>query len=61
MIIKAGMVQEQFDDLVSKIDSKHKTIGIKDKGLAQRLAKLYSDIYCDTNDGSYTLECIRDF
>ena len=54
MIIKVGMVQEQFDDLVSKIDSKHKTIGIKDKGLVQRLAKLYSDIYCDTNDGSYT-------
>ena len=33
MIIKAGMVEHQFNDLVSKIDAKHKTIGIKDKGL----------------------------
>lgn len=48
------MDQDQFDDFVSKIDTKHKTIGITDKGLAQRLAKLYSDIYCDVNNGAYT-------
>ncbi|RKU30571.1 hypothetical protein C6499_05910 [Candidatus Poribacteria bacterium] len=54
MIIKSEMDQDQFDDFVSKIDTKHETIGIADKGLAQRLAKLYCDIYCDTNDGAYT-------
>ena len=54
MIIKAGMVQKQFDDLVSKIGTKHKTIEIKDKRLTQRLAELYNDVYCDTNHGSYT-------
>jgi hypothetical protein len=54
MIIKAGMVEHQFNDLVSKIDAKHKTIGIKDKGLAERLTKLYDDIYCDANNGEYT-------
>ena len=48
------MVQKQFDDLVSKIGTKHKTIGIKDKALDQRLAKLYNDIYCDANNGEYT-------
>lgn len=53
MIIKSGMDQGQFDDFVSKIDTKHETIGITDKGLAQRLAKLYSDIYCDVNNGAY--------
>lgn len=53
MIIKFGMDQEQFDDFVSKIDTKHETIGITDKGLTQRLAKLYSDIYCDVNNGAY--------
>lgn len=52
MIIKPNMSQEQFDMLVSNIDTKHETIGITDKGLAQRLAKLYSDIYCDTNTGA---------
>ena len=52
MILKPGMDQGQFDDFVSKIDTKHETIGITDKGLAQRLAKLYSDIYCDTNTGA---------
>lgn len=46
------MSQEQFDMLVSNIDTKHETIGVTDKGLAQRLAKLYSDIYCDTNIGA---------
>ena len=46
------MDQGQFDDFVSKIDTKHETIGITDKGLAQRLAKLYFDIYCDTNTGA---------
>ena len=54
MIIKADMVQKQFDDLVSKIGTKHKTIEIKDKRLTQRLAELYNDVYCDTNHGSYT-------
>ena len=48
------MVQEQFENLVSIIGAKHKTIGIKDKGLAERLAKLYNDIYCDANNGEYT-------
>lgn len=48
------MDQDQFDDFVSKIDTKHEAIGITDKGLAERLAKLYSDIYCDVNDGAYT-------
>ena len=52
MILKSEMDQDQFDDFVSKIDTKHKTIGITDKGLAQRLAKLYFDIYCDTNTGA---------
>lgn len=52
MILKPGMDQGQFDDFVSKIDTKHETIGITEKGLAQRLAKLYSDIYCDTNTGA---------
>ena len=54
MIIKAGMVKDEFNDLVSKIDTKHKTIGIKDKERAERLAKLYNDIYCDANNGEYT-------
>ena len=54
MILKPGMDQGQFDDFVSKIDTKHETIGITDKGLAQRLAKLYCDVYCDVNDGAYT-------
>lgn len=49
MIIKAGMVEHQFNNLVSKIDAKHETIGIKDKGLAERLTKLYDNIYCDAN------------
>lgn len=53
MELKSDMDQKQFDLLVSKIDSKHITIGIKDKDLAQRLAKLYNDIYCDTNNGAY--------
>lgn len=53
MIFESGMNQGQFDDFVSKIDAKHETIGITDKGLAQRLAKLYSDIYCDVNNGAY--------
>ena len=48
------MVQEQFDNLVSKINAKHKTIGIKDKRLTQRLARLYNDVYCDANNGEYT-------
>ena len=61
MIIKSGMVQDQFDELVSKIDSKHKTIGIKDKELAQRLAKLYKDIYCDANNGEYTFGMYKGF
>ena len=56
MIFKSGMDQGQFDDFVSKIDTKHETIGITDKGLAQRLAKLYSDIYCDVNNGAYLFE-----
>lgn len=54
MIIKAGMVEDQFNDLVSKIDAKHETIGIKRKELAERLTKLYDDIYCETNQGLYT-------
>ena len=53
MIRKHCMDQGQFDDFVSKIDTKHEIIGITDKGLAQRLAKLYSDVYCDANDGAY--------
>ena len=55
MILKPDMDQGQFDDFVSKINTKHETIGITDKGLAQRLAKLYSDIYCDTNTGARLL------
>ena len=61
MIHKSYMDPKQFAEFVSKIDIKHKTIGIKDKGLAQRLAKLYSDIYCDTNDGSYTFGMYKGF
>ena len=48
------MDQDQFDDFVYKIDTKHETIGITDKGLAQRLAELYADVYCDVNNGAYT-------
>ena len=54
MILKSGMTQELLDNLISKIDSKHQMIGIKDRGLATRLGELYNDIYCDANHGSYT-------
>ena len=53
MIIKFGMDQDQFDGFVSKIDTKHETIGIIYKGLAQRLAKLYYNISYDANNGAY--------
>lgn len=54
MIIDSNMVQDQYDELVSKIQVKHKTIEIKDQELAKTLAKLYNDIYCDANSGEYT-------
>ena len=54
MILKSSMTQELLDHFISKIDSKHQTIGIKDRGLAPRLGQLYNDIYCDANHGSYT-------
>ena len=53
MILKANMTQELFDTLVSNIDSKHQVIEIKDRSLSTRLGELYSDIYCETNHGSY--------
>ena len=53
MIIKFGMDQKQFNDFVSKVDTKHETIGIADKGLVQRLAKLYYDISYDAYNGAY--------
>lgn len=53
MILKSDIDQGQFGDFVSKIAAKHEIIGITDKGLAQRLAKLYFDIYCDANNGAY--------
>jgi hypothetical protein len=48
------MIQKQLDALISNIDSKHQRIGIGDRGLATRLGELYSDIYCDANQGSKT-------
>ena len=61
MYIDFGMSDKNLEELIQNIGAKHEYIGVKDKGLADRLGKLFEGIYSDFNQGAYTLEYIEVF
>ena len=59
MYLDFGMNDENLDELIHNIRVRHKDIGIKDDGLADRLGKLFEGIYSDFNQGAYAFGMYR--
>ena len=59
MYIDFGMSDKNLEELIQNIGAKHKDIGVKDKGLADRLGKLFEGIYSDFNQGAYAFGMYR--
>ncbi len=60
MILKSSMTQELLDHFISKIDSKHQTIGIKDRGLALDWVSYITTFTVMLITDHILLECIKD-
>lgn len=59
MYLDFGMNDKDLKELIRNIGVKHDDIGIKDRGLADRLGKLFGGIYSDFNQGAHAFGMYR--
>lgn len=59
MYLDFGMNDKDLEELIHNIGVKHNDIGIKDRGLADRLGKLFAGIYSDFNQGAHAFGMYR--
>ena len=59
MYLDFEMNDKNLEELIHNIGVKHEDIGIKDRGLADRLGKLFAGIYSDFNQGAHAFGMYR--
>ena len=59
MYLDFGMNDKDLEELIHNIGVKHNDIGIKDRGLADRLGELFEGIYSDFNQGAHAFGMYR--
>ena len=59
MYLDFEMNDKNLEELIHSIGVKHEDIGIKDRGLADRLGKLFAGIYSDFNQGAHAFGMYR--